>query len=504
MNANKIIAAGAIAAALVVGQVAGRLMHQPLDASAASPAPATLSVPTAAELSSRFSEVSDAVDRAVVNINTETLVRHRFRVPGRGGGGRQQFQDPFDFFHRYFGGDLPPARSQKRESLGSGFVVDSKGYILTNHHVVNGADKIQVELASGEEFAAKIVGSDSYTDLAVIEIDAGKPLEVARLGNSDGMRRGDWVLAIGSPFGLERTVTAGIISATARPGRSQWHRFLQTDAAINRGNSGGPLVNLAGEVIGVNTSILSSSGDNSGVGFAVPSNTAIQVYNQLVKHGRVTRGALGISMQTEASPQALRALGATDGKGVIVQQVRPKDGPADRAGLQPGDVIVAFNGRKIGEPADIFPLLSETAPGETVEVEYLRDGKKRAARLTVGDRSEVFAEEQVAQSGPEQGSDSLKLGLRVQELSPQWKRQLGDKAVGVLILEVEPGSVADDAGLRPGDVLLEVNKSAVASPARLARLSEKLQPGSDVLFLVKRGQPGAGEAVTLYLAATLP
>ena len=500
---NKIIAAGVIAAALVVGQVAGRLMHQPLGASLAPPA-ATLDVPTAAELSSRFSEVSDAVDRAVVNINAETVVRHRFRMPRRGGEGRQQFQDPFDFFNRFFGGELPPSRSQKRESLGSGFVVDPKGYILTNYHVVNGADEIRVELVSGEEFPAKVVGGDSFTDLAVIEIDAGKPLEVARLGNSDGMRRGDWVLAIGSPYGLERTVTAGIISATARPGRSHWQRFLQTDAAINRGNSGGPLVNLAGEVIGVNTAILSASGDNSGIGFAVPSNTAIRIYNQLVKHGRVTRGALGISMQTEANSQTLKALGAADGKGVIIQQVRPEDGPADRAGLQPGDVIVGFKGHKIGEPADIYPLLSETAPGETVEVEYIRDGKTRTARLTVGDRAEVFSEEQVAQAGSGRESDSPKLGLHVQGLSPRWKRHLGPEAEGVLIMQVEPGSVADDAGLRAGDVLVEINKAVVSSPGRLAKLAGALQPGTDVLFLVKRGQPATGETVTLYLAATLP
>ena len=500
---NKIVTAGVIAAALVVGQVAGRLMDQPLGASLAPPA-ATLSVPTAAELSSRFSEVSDAVDRAVVNINAETVVRHRFRMPRRGSGGGQRFQDPFDFFNRFFGGELPPSRSQKRQSLGSGFVVDPKGYILTNYHVVNGADEIRVELVSGEEFPAKVVGGDSFTDLAVIEIDAGKPLEVARLGNSDGMRRGDWVLAIGSPYGLERTVTAGIISATARPGRSHWQRFLQTDAAINRGNSGGPLVNLAGEVIGVNTAILSASGDNSGIGFAVPSNTAIRIYNQLIEHGRVTRGALGISMQTGASSQALKALGAADGKGVIIQQVRPEDGPADRAGLQPGDVIVGFKGRKIGEPADIYPLLSETAPGETVEVEYIRDGKTRTARLTVGDRAEVFSEEQVARAGLGEESDSPKLGLLVQGLSPQWERHLGAEAEGVLIMQVEPGSVADDAGLRPGDVLVELNKATVSSPARLAKLAGELQPGTDVLFLVKRGQPATGETVTLYLAATLP
>ena len=209
-------------------------------------------------------------------------------------------------------------------------------------------------------------------------------------------------------------------------------------------------------------------------------------------------------MQTEAKPQALKALGATDGKGVIVQQVRPEDGPADRAGLQPGDVIVEMKGHKIGEPADVYPLLAETAPGETIEVQYLRDGRKRTARLTLGDRAEVFAEDQAARPASGQGADSLKLGLRVQGLPDPWKRQLGAEAGGVLIVEVEPGSVADDAGLRPGDVLVELDKTAVSSPARLAELVGELQPGTDVLFLVKRGQPGSGETVTLYLAATLP
>ena len=504
MNANKIIAGVVIVVALVMGQVSGRLTHQPLGASPARPPASILNVPTAAELSSRFSEVSDTVDRTVVNINTEKLVQRRFRFPRRGGRGRQSFQNPFDFFHRHFEGDLSPGRSQKHKSLGSGFVVDPKGYILTNYHVVNGADKIRVGLVSGEEYLAKVVGGDRFTDLAVIEIDAMKSLEAARLGNSDGMRRGDWVLAIGSPFGLEHTVTAGIISATARPGRSHWQRFLQTDAAINRGNSGGPLVNLAGEVIGVNTAILTSSGDNSGVGFAVPSNTAIQIYNQLVKHGRVTRGALGISMQAETSSQALKALGAADGKGVIVQQIRPKDSPADRAGLRPGDVIVGFKGEKIGEPADIYPLLSKTVPGESVEVEYLRDGKTKTARLTVADRAEFYAEGQQAWSASDKVSDSLKLGLHVQDLPPQWKRHMDIGDAGVLVMEVESGSVSDNAGLRPGDFLVGLNTADVSSPEGLAKLAGELQPGTDVLFLVKRGQPGSREPVTLYLAATLP
>lgn len=500
--ANKYVAAGVILAALVVGQVAGRLIDQPLDASVARPAAATLSVPTAAELSSQFSQVSTAVEQTVVNINTETVLESRARLRGWDRPKGQPFEEPFDFFNRYFRGMVP--RSQKRQSLGSGIVVEESGHILTNFHVVNGADKIRVRLASGEEFPAKVVGGDSFTDLAVIEIDARKPLAVAPLGNSDGMRRGDWVLAIGSPFGLERTVTAGIISATARPGRSHWQRFLQTDAAINQGNSGGPLVNLAGEVIGVNTAILTTSGGNAGIGFAVPSNTAIQVYNQIVKDGRVTRGAIGIRMQADASSQALKALGAGDGKGVIIQKVSPQGGPADQAGLQPGDVIVALKGRKISEPADVYPLLSETAPGQQIEVQYFRAGKKRTTQLTLGDRSQVFAEQEGVQRESGEGSGAMSLGLRVQGLTAQLRRQLGANPSGVLIVGVQPGSVADDAGLQAGDVLAEVNKATVSTPGRLRQLVGDLKSGMDVLFLVKRAEPGSREMVTFYLATTIP
>ncbi len=250
--------------------------------------------------------------------------------------------------------------------------------------------------------------------------------------------------------------------------------------------------------------MLTSSGDNAGVGFAVPSNTAIQVYNQIVKEGRVTRGAIGISMQADAKPQALKALGAKDGKGVIIQQVTPQGGPADRAGLRPGDVIVALKGRKIGEPADIYPLLSETAPGEKIEVQYFRDGKKQTTQLTVGDRNEVFAEEEGTQLESEEGSGGLSLGLSVQGLTAQLKRQLGANQSGVLIRGVKPGSVADDAGLQAGDVLLEVNKTAVSTPVRLRELVGELKSGMDVLFLVRRAEPGSREMVTLYLAATIP
>ena len=497
---NKYVAAGVILAALVVGQVAGMLINQPVDASVARPAVATLSVPTAAELSSQFSKISAEVDQAVVNIGAETVVESRFRFRGWDRRRGLPFDDPFDFFRRF---EERGPRSWKHKSLGSGFLVGTSGYILTNFHVINGADKIRVWLASGEEFPAKVVGSDKHTDLAVIKINANKPLAAASLGNSDGMKRGDWVLAIGSPFGLERTVTAGIISATARPGQSGWQRFLQTDAAINQGNSGGPLVNLAGEVIGVNTAIISASGGNAGIGFAVPSNTAIRVYNQIVKDGRVTRGALGIRMQVDAKPQALKSLGAEDGKGVIIQGIKPKGGPADQAGLQTGDVIVALKGHKINEPADVFPLLAETAPGQKIQVQYLRNGKKQMAQLIVGDRNDVFAEEE-GELDSEEGSVGASLGLRVQGLTAQLKRQLGASHSGLLILEVEPGGVADDAGLRSGDVLVEVNKTSVSTPGQLRDLVGRLKSGMDVLFLVKRAEQGTQEMVTLYLATTIP
>jgi len=475
------------------------LINQPLSASSSMVSGSTISIPSAVELSSQFEKVSKAMDQVVVNINTETLVDLRSRMRGHW---RPSLEGPFDFFNRKFGSTVP--QRQNHRSLGSGFLVDKNGYILTNFHVVNGADKIQVRLASGEEYLAKIVGTDKFTDLAVIKINAQKDLVSASLGNSDRLTRGSWVLAIGSPFGLEQTVTAGIISATARPGKSPWQSFLQTDAPINHGNSGGPLVNLAGEVIGVNTAILTSSGGNTGIGFAIPSNTAIRVYNQLVEKGRVTRGAIGIRMQAEVNPQALMALGASDGKGVIIERIAPKGGPADQSGLQQGDVIVELDGNKVSEPADLFGFLASAKPGEKVEVKYVRDGREKVTHLTVGDRFSVFNDGSSTKMGLEDSTEDFGLGFGVQEFTPRLKEQYGLTTPALLVRGVIPGSVADEAGLRSGDILMEVNKTPVSVPRQLYLLASRMKSGMDVLFLVNRPNRGGDGLTALYLATTIP
>jgi len=393
----------------------------------------------------------------------------------------------------------------RSRALGSGFIVDKSGYILTNFHVVEKADKINVRLDSGEEYPAKVIGKDEGTDLAVIKIEAKKELAVAKLGNSDGVTQGDWVLAFGSPFGFEHTVTAGIISATGRNTvGSQWQRFLQTDAAINQGNSGGPLVNMAGEVIGVSTAIITPTGANAGVGFALPSNTAANVYNQLVKSGKVTRGAIGILMQS-VDAKVLRSLGAADGKGVVVSKITSPDGPAAKAGLKQGDIIREIDGRKINDSYELSSVVAELSPGKTVNLKYLRDGKEHSTSLVIADRGKLIPEESAdATPEGEEETGRVKLGISVQSLTQQQAREFELRAdEGVIITNVQPGSVAEDAGLIRGDVILEVNRTVVRNPQELRDITTKLKSGTDVVFLVKR-MDRSGEVRPLYFATTIP
>jgi serine protease Do len=302
-------------------------------------------------------------------------------------------EEGLDLFRRFFRSPLEdPSRAvPRREATGSGFIVDKSGYIITNNHVVERADTIKVKIP-GETapFKAKLIGTDIETDLAIIKIDpAGKTLVPARIGNSDGVEVGHWVVAIGSPFGLEATVTAGIVSATGRDvaGAQQFQHFIQTDAAINPGNSGGPLLNIAGEVIGINTAIATQSGGYQGIGFALPVNTAVKVYNQVIKSGRVTRGSIGVSWNRETKPETLRALGLSDG--VLVEQVAP-NGPAERAGIKPEDVIVALNGKPVKNGEDLVGKVSELSIGTEVTLSVDREGKKMDKKVTIADRAEVF------------------------------------------------------------------------------------------------------------------
>jgi serine protease Do len=468
---------------------------------------AQIELPNPRDLSTVFSRISDEVSPAVVNINTESSVR----ASGQRRGQPPEGADPFDLFDRFFnfgpfGGIEPP--DLKQRSLGSGVLIDHKGYILTNQHVVSRADRIKVKLLDDPKlYDAKVVGTDNETDLAVIKIDADHDLPAAKVGNSDGLKVGDWVLAVGSPFGLEETVTAGIVSAKGRDiGSSQFQKFIQTDAAINPGNSGGPLVNMAGEVIGINTAIATGTGSYAGVGFALPSNVASQVYNQIVKHGKVTRGSIGVSFQAqegESGEVLLRSLGADHG--VVITMVQP-DGPAEKAGLQQGDVILAIDGTAIKNGDDLVEKVASTPVGQTIAIRYLRDRKEREAKVEIEARSKVFADvlgtREPEESSQPSGTDA-KFGISIQNVTPEVAGRLGlSEGKGVLVTNVEPDSFADEIGLERGDVILEVNHKPVSKVEDVLRIQQGLPSKSDVVFLVQRNQQG--RQGSLYLAGTLP
>ena len=350
------------------------------------------------------------------------------------------------------------------------------------------------------------MGIDKDTDLAVIKIDADRELPVAKLGNSDGVQVGDWVLAFGSPFGLNSTVTAGIVSAKDRSacGGHQFQRFVQTDAAINPGNSGGPLVNMAGEVIAINTAIYTGSRGFEGVGFALPSNTAISVYNQLITVGKVTRGSIGITFQEDRSnnPVLLRELGAP--YGIVVEAIEPGS-PADKAGLKPGDVITNINNVPVHTGADLVNPIAQTTIGQSVEVRYVRDKVAKDVSMVVADRSKIFPQTAVnAEEEPDQSEEPGQFGLHVEELTPDIARKLGmGKITGVVVTQVEPASFGEDIEFSRGDVIVEVNHVPINNLADYRREVATLKPGQDVLFKVARHADN-DRVLTLFLAGAVP
>jgi len=480
-----------------------------------------LTVPSPQQLSSTFSQIAKQLEPAVVNINTESTIknphkqRRGVRPPGPddedndGGGGGSPFDD---FFDRFFGGQGGPGGGGgdiKERSLGSGVLVDAKGYIVTNRHVIEKADRIRVRLQDdppGVQHDAKVIGSDQETDLAVIKIEVEKGLPTAKIGNSDSMQVGDWVLAIGSPFGLQATVTAGIVSAKGRnivPGR-QFQSFVQTDAAINPGNSGGPLVNMAGEVIGINTAILTETNAYAGVGFAMPSNTVVQVYNQLIgPDHKVTRGSIGVEFAAQPVPAIARVYGVQSG--VTISNVVPGS-PADQAGLKVGDTITSVDGKDVKNGDELVADIASRKPGSKAKLGFVRNGKKEDTTVTIADRSKLFAarlgEDQ--QGNEEQQPKESKLGLTVRSLTPDLADRLDVPAgKGVIVQEVRGGSFADDIGLNRGDVILEINKQPVNSTEDFTRIEGTLKSGQDVVFLVRPRGAGRQDG-TIFIAGTLP
>jgi serine protease Do len=468
---------------------------------------AMLSVPSPQVLSSQFSLIAKQLEPSVVNINTESTIKTPHR---RRGNPNDDEGSPFDdFFDRFFGGPGGGGGAIREKSLGSGVIVDSKGYIVTNRHVVEKADRIRVRLQDdppGLMRDAKVVGSDQETDLAVIKIEGDKPFPTAKLGNSDSMQVGDWVLAVGSPFGLQETVTAGIVSAKGRnivPGR-QFQSFIQTDAAINPGNSGGPLVNMAGEIIGINTAILTDTNAYAGVGFALPSNTVVQVYNQLIgPEHRVSRGSIGIMFNAVENPAIARVYGT--GSGVTISDVTPGS-PAEQAGLKVGDTITAVDGKPVKNGDELVADIAARKPGSKVTLDFMRNSKKQETAVTVADRAKLFAARlgDEEEGGEAVGPKESKLGVNVRALNQEMADRLEVPAgKGVIAQEVKPGSFAEDVGLARGDIILEINRQPVNSEEEFNRVAATLKSGQDVVFLVRQRGPGR-QGGTIFLAGTLP
>ena len=429
-----------------------------------------------------FVPVVKAVMPAVVNIATTRMVKQGGQMPG------PMMDDPLfrqffgeEFFHRF-----QAPRDRRESSLGSGVIVDSTGYIVTNNHVVAKADEIKVLLNDKREFTGKVVGTDPKSDLAVIKINA-KDLPVIPWGDSDKLEVGEYVLAIGNPFGLNQTVTQGIVSAVGRAnvGIADYEDFIQTDAAINPGNSGGALVNSHGQLVGINTAIFSRSGGYMGIGFAVPSNMTRTVMDSLLKGGKVVRGWLGVSIQ-DVTPDLAKQFGLKDSRGALVSEIIP-DSPAAAAGIQSGDVITAFNGKTVESTSILRNTVAQTPVGKTVKVELLREKKSMSIDVKITEQPKDIAQVD-GETVQGDGTNTALAGVEVRNLTPQIARQLGlpPGTTGVVIAGVEQGSTAEEAGLQEGDVIMEINRQPVRNIGDFKRLSSKLSKKDSTLLLINR------------------
>jgi len=444
----------------------------------------SLSARNVAETPVSFSHLVKIANPSVVNISTVKIIKEEREVPMPFGP-----NDPMrDFFERYFGGQIP--KQYKQTSLGTGFIIDKKGFILTNNHVVEQTDEIRVRTADGKEFDAKIVGRDPMTDLALIRIKSDTPFIPLILGDSNGLEVGDWVVAIGNPFGLGNTVTAGIVSAKYRQiGASAYDNFIQTDTPINLGNSGGPLLNTDGEVIGINTAIFSQSGGSVGIGFAIPINMAKDLLPQL-KKGKVVRGWIGVVIQ-KITPELKNKLDLPGEKGALVSDVISR-GPADESGIERGDVIVSFDGKPIIESRELPYIVASTPVGKTVSAEVIRNREKMIAEIRVGELKTAEEEYQPILKG------ELSYGMTLQEITPELAQQYDlMETSGLLIVNVENNSPAAEADLRSGDIILEIDRTPVKSIATFNRKIRQYKKGNTILFLINR------EGSTLFMTLTI-
>lgn len=422
-----------------------------------------------------FANVAEKASPAVVNISTVRITERR-RPRRFGPFGHKGGKDPFDdFFDRFFNDQGP--RKHKQRSLGSGFIIDPSGLIITNNHVIEDADEVIVRMSDEKEFKAEVIGRDVKTDIALIKIKDSNRLPFLKLGDSSKLRIGDWVVAIGNPFGLEHTVTAGILSARGRViGAGPYDDFLQTDASINPGNSGGPLLNLEGEVIGINSAIIAGG---SGIGFAIPSTMAKGIIEQLKESGKVTRGWLGVVIQ-KITPDLAEAFNLDNEKGALVANV-VTDGPAKKAGLKQGDVIITFDGQEVEEMNDLPGIVAKTRVGAKVKVVVIRNGKEKTIAVKIGElKDTTIAEAKVETKENE-------LGLKVETMTPELatRLRLSDSS-GVIIKGIKDDSPASESGLRPGDLIVEINRDEIKNMADYDHAIDEIESKDTALFLIKR------------------
>ena len=442
-----------------------------------------------------FSVLAEKALPAVVNISSTKIVK----VP-------QQAQQLYRFFYWFFPGQPNPNKPQQKvppqefrsKSLGSGFIIDKDGYIVTNYHVIDGADEVEVSITPDIKYEAKIIGKDKKTDLALIKINSKKPLHYLSFGDSTKAKIGQWVLAIGNPFGLSHTVTHGIISAKGRVlGVGPYDNFIQTDAPINPGNSGGPLLNIHGQVIGINSAIYTKTGQSAGIGFAIPSSIAISVIKQLKKHGKVTRGWLGVKIQ-KITPTIAKGLGLKSTEGALVAEVI-KGTPAYKGGIKRGDIITKFNNSEVKNFNDLPLIVADTPPGKKVEVEILRQKGNKWKSITLHLKiTEMKNVKENEESGNEEEEESAKIGLRLKNLNQNEKDQLGITK-GVLIVSVSAESPAAENGLQPGDVILQLNRKDTNNAKDVLKIIKRVHSGDPLLFLIYRKGEG-----TIWIAFNKP